>query len=165
MKKVSKISITIIMTILLNLCFTVTVKAAESYDDMIKAFQEVAYAYYMRGTSIQYNSKKGLTCRYSPEEATSQNINYITCSAFTNNVYKELLGIKLPVESSNLIKYTRENVGNPEVVAYGHTDIDGNLKMQFYDAEEKTNPTLQEMMQYMQIRRSYYIYWTCSSCI
>ena len=36
-----------------------------------------------------YNSLK--VNWFSPEEATSQNINYLVCSGFTRNVYRELL--------------------------------------------------------------------------
>ena len=43
-----------------------------------KAFKEVAYAYYMRGNNLQYNSEK--VAYYPPEEATSQNTNYLVCS-------------------------------------------------------------------------------------
>ena len=63
-------------------------------DNVLSAFQEVAYSYYMRGKYIQNNSmKKGI---FSPEDATSQNINYLVCSQFVLNVYKELLNITLP---------------------------------------------------------------------
>jgi uncharacterized repeat protein (TIGR02543 family) len=84
-----------------------------------KAFQEVAYAYYMRGPRIQYNSMKGNPSWFSPEEATAQNSNYLVCSAFAKNVYYDLLGIKIPPYTESLIEYTREHVGSPEVVGYG----------------------------------------------
>ena len=92
---------------------------ATTLSDFKSAFKEVAYAYYMRGTSIQYNSMKGLPSWFSPEEATSQNINYMVCSAFTKNVYNELLGIKIPESTTKLLKYSKTNMGNPEVIAYG----------------------------------------------
>ena len=63
--------------------------------DVHKAFQEVAYSYYMRGKYIQYNSPK--VHHFSPEEATSQNINYMVCAGFTRSVYLELLNITTPV--------------------------------------------------------------------
>lgn len=50
--------------------------------DIYKAIQQVAYSYYMRGPYIQYNSQKGNPAYFSPEESTSQNMNYMTCSAF-----------------------------------------------------------------------------------
>ena len=53
---------------------------------------------------------------FSPEEATSQNVNYMVCSGFTRNVYRELLNITIPMYTTTLLSYSRENVGNPEVV-------------------------------------------------
>ena len=64
------------------------------FEDVHKALQEVAYNYYMRGKDIQYNSHK--VHYFSPEEATSQNVNYLVCSGFTRNVYRELLNITIP---------------------------------------------------------------------
>jgi hypothetical protein len=57
-----------------------------------KAFQEVAYAYYMRGTYLHYNVAKGKSDTIpSPEESTCQDYNYLACGIFVQNVYKELL--------------------------------------------------------------------------
>ena len=58
-------------------------------EEVHKAFQEVAYSYYMRGKNIQYNSFKADD--FSPEEATSQSIRHIVCSQFAFNIYKEVL--------------------------------------------------------------------------
>ena len=86
--------------------------------DVHKALQEVAYSYYMRGKDIQYNSHK--VHYFSPEEATSQNVNYLVCSGFTRNVYRELLNITIPMYTTTLLSYSKENVGNPEVILYSH---------------------------------------------
>ena len=138
-----------------------------SYEDVIKAIQEVAYSYYMRGTNIQYNSMKGDPSWFSPEEATRQNTNYVVCSAFTKNVYYDLLGIKIPPYSSSLIQYCREHVGNSEVVAYGCKE-ENDFVMKLYDptAENNytiiTNPSLEDIIPYLKIRRCAYIYRTCT---
>ena len=51
--------------------------------------KEVVYRYYMRGKYIQYNIYKGSI--FSPEEANKQNLNFLDCSAFTRNIYYELI--------------------------------------------------------------------------
>lgn len=147
-----------------------------------KALQEVAYAYYMRGPQIQYNSMK--VSYYSPEEATSQNINYMVCSGFNRNVYNELLNIKTPNATSDLLNYGKKYIGDPEVIAYGYKDKifadenndglddaleiteeelnqnrsnfgsqNGDLLMWFGDGETKKNPSLNNVIPYLQVRR------------
>ena len=86
------------------------------FQDALKAFQEVAYSYYMRGKYIQYNFPK--VHHFSPEEATAQNINYMVCSGFTRSVYGELLNITIPTGTKSLLSYSKKNLGNPEVVLY-----------------------------------------------
>lgn len=135
-----------------------------------QAIQEVADSYYMRGTAIQYNSMKGNPSWFSPEEATSQNMNYLVCSAFTKNVYNELLGIKIPRYTSELLDYSKDNVGRPEVIAYGYCydeEVEGEAKrkiqLTIYDGKgeiEKTTsePSLEEdIIPYLQVRRYNYI--------
>ncbi len=139
---------------------------SQSYEDMQKAIQEVAYSFYMRGSNIQYNSMKGNPSWFAPEEATSQNTNYLVCSAFAKNVYYDLLGIKIPPYTESLLKYSREHVGNSEVIAYGSKDNNGNLIMNLYDSTAennyitKTNPTTAEIIPYLKIRRCTYSYRT-----
>ena len=131
---------------------TTTVQA--NLTEMQKAIQEVAYAYYMRGENIQYNSMK--VGFYSPEESTTQNINYMVCSGFTRNMYNELLGIKIPSGTTELLKYGKEFVGNPEVIGYGKME-DQNFIMKMYDlyAEnnyiELKNPSLTDIIPYIRI--------------
>ena len=68
-----------IITIGIIMMWNSKVMAQNELSEFEKAFKEVTYAYYMRGINIQYNSQKGNLSYYSPEEATSQNINYLTC--------------------------------------------------------------------------------------
>lgn len=118
--------------------------------ELQKAFQEVAFSYYMRGANIQYNSMKRAV--FSPEEATEQNLNYMVCSALPQNIYKELLDINIPPYTQSLLKYSRENLGNPEVIAYGSKNAAGNLIMHFYEADADNhritikNPELKDIL-------------------
>jgi len=167
-----KLFISIIISVIITQFFlSIKSMAVESnsnaiYTDVQKAIQEVSYAYYMRGSKIQYNSMKGLPSLYSPEEATSQNMNYMVCSAFTRNVYYELLGIKIPQYTYSQLKYAKEYMGNSEVIAYGHKNDNGDLIMNFYDANSEnnyitvTNPSLNDIIPYLQIRRCNYFYRT-----
>ena len=91
------ISIIVVIQIFFSMqCFTTETNEFVSYEDALKAVQRVAYSFYMRGPKIQYNSNKGNPSWFAPEEATSQNINYMVCATFTKNVYYDLLGIKIP---------------------------------------------------------------------
>ncbi len=174
MKKVSKISIKIIMTILLNLCFTVTVKAADSYDDVIKGFQEVAYAYYMRGPRIQYNSTIGDHHVFTPEDATTQKNCFSHCTFYFYNIYNELLGITISYgEFWNTTDYYKESVKNgkiynfkkeveakaidntkpisaKEIVAYGENNTEKTkVTMYFNDGTIDDTPSVEEIVPYL----------------
>ena len=125
------------------------------FEDVRKALQEVAYSYYMRGKDIQYNSHK--VHYFSPEEATSQNINYLVCSGFTRNVYRELLNITIPAATANLLAYSKENVGSPEVALYAHINENKQVEMKIYSPNEpnklKTfiNPSLKDIIPLVQV--------------
>ena len=129
-----------------------------------QAIQEVAYSYYMRGEAIQYNSPKGLNALYSPEEATSQNMNHMVCSAFTNNVYHELLGIVLPTASDKLIDYakTYQETRKKEVIGYGTKDKNETcVTMKFNDATQTSTITdPKQLLGHLQIRRCNCIFGT-----
>lgn len=121
-----------------------------------KAVKEVAYAYYMRGPRIQYNSLKANASWswLSPEEATTQDSNYLVCSAFTRNVYYDLLKIKIPTFTDDLINYTTGHIGSPEVVGYG-VKSGGNFIMKIYDSGVEymvyENPNLSDIIPYLRI--------------
>jgi len=123
--------------------------------DVQKALQEVAYSYYMRGKDIQYNSYK--VHYFSPEEATSQNVNYLVCSGFTRNVYRELLNITIPVGTANLLAYSKENVGSPEVVLYTHINGNKQVEAKIYSPKESNklktiiNPYLKDIIPLVQV--------------
>ena len=91
-----------------------------------KAFQEVAYAYYMRGTAIHYNVTKAKVL--SPEESTSQDYNYLACGFYVMNVYKELLGIEVNYGDGQYWQYPKEYIGKrQEAIGYGHLEESGDL--------------------------------------
>ena len=99
------------------------------------AIKEIAYSYYMRGKHIQYDIyKKGF---FNPEEATEQNINYLVCTDFTRNVYRQLLNITIP----EILKYSRENIGKPEVVLHSNINSDNKMEMKIYSYKEINNYT------------------------
>ena len=117
------------------------------------AIQEIAYSYYIRGKNIQYDIyKKGL---FNPEEATEQNINYLVCSGFTRNIYRQLLNITIP--DFELLKYSKENIGKPEVVLYSNINADKKMEMKIYSDKEKSkyktiiNPSLEDVIPLVQI--------------
>ena len=124
-----------------------------SMDDMYKTIKEVMYSYYMRGPRIQYNSLK--VNYFTPESATNQDTNYMVCSGFTRNVYYELLGIKIPAATADLLDYTEKNFGNKEVILFGKRE-NGKNKIQVYDEKEKKyisfeNPTINKIIPYLKI--------------
>jgi len=123
--------------------------------DVLKALQEVAYSYYMRGKDIQYNSHK--VHFFSPEEATSQNVNYMVCSGFTRNVYRELLNITIPLVTEDLLTYSKENIGSPEVVFYAHINENKQVEGSIYSPKESNklktiiNPSLKDVIPLVQV--------------
>ena len=123
--------------------------------DVHKAFQEVAYSYYMRGKYIQYNSPK--VHHFSPEEATSQNINYMVCAGFTRSVYLELLNITIPIWTPSLLSYSQKNLGSPEVVLYAHINDKKEIEMGVYSPNESNkyktliNPSLKDIIPLVQV--------------
>ncbi len=145
----SKLLKKMFITILLLTCFNAKVKAI-TMDEFKNALKEVAFAYYRRGTYIQYNSSKtnATNSFFSPEEATSQHIDYMVCSAYPYNVYNELLGIITPHYTADSIKYARENIRKlPEVIAYGIKD-NKNFIMTFKDKVIE-NPTIDDIIPYL----------------
>jgi len=124
-------------------------------EDVQKALQEIAYSYYMRGKYIQYNSPK--VHIFSPEEATSQNINYMVCSGLTRNVYHELLNITLPRPTESLLAYSKSNLGSPEVVAYSQINKKKEVEMKIYSPNQSNtfkiliNPSIKDIIPLVQI--------------
>ena len=125
------------------------------FEEVQKALKEVAYSYYMRGKNIQYNSFK--VHWFSPEEATSQNIKYLVCSGFTRNVYRELLNITIPMSTSELLNYSKNNIGRPEVIAYSYINKNKSLEMKIYSPKEINNivtlinPSLKDIIPLIEI--------------
>ena len=89
----------------------------------------------MRGKNIQYNDAK--YAWFSPEEATEDNLNYLVCAIFTRNVYQELLNISIPLSTTKLMNYFKENIGSPEVIVYSYINSDNEQEMKIYSQEEE----------------------------
>ena len=141
-------------SILMSSNYNINEKNEQGLSEAQKALQEIAYSYYVRGTYLQYNQRK--FDLFSPEEATSQNNNYIICSSFIRNVYNELLDIKTPRLTTDLLKYSKEYIGNSEVIAYGEKN--GNdMVMKLYDSTEANNyktinnPSLSYILPYLRV--------------
>ena len=129
----------IVFVIALEFCFQ-TVNCS-TIQEVRKAFQETAYSYYMKSKWIQYNHYKAKF--FSPEEVTSQNVNFLVCSEFVKNVYKELLNITVPEDTGRLLSYANNKTGKPEVVAYSWANQTGDRKMYFYSNRSNvTNPSM-----------------------
>ena len=132
-------------------------ESSQSLNKFESAVKEVAYSYYMRGKNIQYNTHKRFL--FSPEDATSQNTNYLVCSGFTQVVYYELFNIRIPTFTDNLLKYARTNVGNKEIIGYGKTEtVNGNKVLNFKlrktdgsDYVTLTNPKVEDIVPYLKV--------------
>ena len=127
-----------------------------SLDEIKTALKEVAYSYYLRGKTIQYSVSK--SDYFPPEDATSQNINHLCCTQFVQSVFRELLNITVPNALRDLLDYSRDNLGCPEVIAYSTINIKtNNLEMRFYNSSSNTNyttkinPSLNDIFPILQI--------------
>ena len=143
----------IFYVIVLEICLQ-TVQCS-TIEEVHKAFQEIAYSYYMRGKTIQYNHDK--QDFFTPEEATPQNVNFLVCSAFVNSVYKELLNITVPKFTSSLLSHSKKNEARPEVVAYSLPRADDEQReFLIYNYEEECGefiyyPTLDDMLSRLEV--------------
>ena len=95
----------------------------DNISEVHSALKEVAFSYYMRGKNIQYETAR--SAFFSPEEATSQKINYVVCSKIIGNIYKELLNITTPKWTDDYITYAYYRKNEPEIIS--HTSIINNL--------------------------------------
>ena len=125
-----------------------------SLEEVQASLKEIAYAYYMRGPNIQYNDAKYAT--FPPEEATDDNLNYLVCSIFIKNIYNELLNISFPFSTSQLMEYTKTNLGSPEVIAYSYIN-NNQPEMKVYSPTEENNiktilnPTVNDIIKLVKI--------------
>ncbi|MBQ6495369.1 MAG: DUF11 domain-containing protein [Bacilli bacterium] len=104
-----------------------------TYEDAQKMIKEVMKAYYNRGSYIQYNYAKATYGLESPEEATSQDIRYNVCAAYTYDVLTETFGLtyklnetetSFPRYANDILKrgkYLYESNDNKELIYYENT--------------------------------------------
>ena len=144
------------LKIILSFLKEITYGTNSTLEEVRESIKELAYSYYMREKNIQYNSHKSLGW-FSPEEATEQNFNYIICSGLTRNIYRELLNITIPYSTQNLLSYSYNNIGNPEVIAYSYINNNNIPEMKIYDANEENkykiipNPSIKDIIPLVQI--------------
>ena len=98
-----KIKNKIFLYFILLSTFTIKYIENSTIQEVRDSIKEVIYSYYMRGKYIQSNTAKDKF--FSPEEATSQNLNHLVTTSFTTSVYQELLNILVPY--SPLLLYIR----------------------------------------------------------
>ena len=144
---------------------TVTCTINAEYSEIQKAFKEEEYSYYMRGATIQYNTLKANCSAFSPEDATSQNTNYMICSAFPYNIYNELFNIKIAAYyNEKLTNYAKDHINDranyPEIIGYGKKDNNEKVEMKIYNDqneamilnETNNNLNIENISKYLKIR-------------
>ena len=95
MKKIIKLLVFLLIFINPILVSAESIKGEYGdYDTAINMVKETMKSYYIRGVYQQYNYAKTIYPIGSPEEATSQDINYSVCAAYTYSVYTEAFGMK-----------------------------------------------------------------------
>ena len=108
----------------------------------------------MRGKYIQSNTAKDKF--FSPEEATSQNLNHLVTTSFTTTVYQELLNILVPYSPTDLLKYAGNREGSPEVFMFLE-QVGEKLEFKRYSEADQDNyellydPTYNEIIQHLEI--------------
>ena len=71
----------------------------DSYENAIKIVKELMRDYFVKGPLIKYNSAKKTYGIDNPEEATSQDTMYKTCTGYTYSVYVEAFGMNRSVDN------------------------------------------------------------------
>ena len=136
--------------------FTLKFITNSKLEEVRSSIKELLYSYYMRGKYIQCNAAKDKI--FSPEEATSQNLNILTSTSFISTVYHDFLGILIPYYISDLSDYANINDGNPEVyIVLNQNGDETPLEMKLYSEGEYdnykyiNNPTFKEIIQYLEV--------------
>ena len=89
----------------------------DTYQKVQLALKETAMAYYRKGHNLQYETY--MRGQYAPpENATSQHLDYLVCSAFVYAVYYQALGIDLLPVTGEYQKYASDYMDQD-----GHSDI------------------------------------------
>lgn len=82
-----------------------------------RALQEVAFAYYVKGSNIQYESARR-NAWIAPEQITSQAAGYHVCSGFTFAVNYEAYKIIAPPVTAMLMSYARDYHDSSDDIIY-----------------------------------------------
>ena len=149
-----KIKNTIFLYFILLSTFTIKYIENSTIQEVRDSIKEVIYSYYMRGKYIQSNTAKDKF--FSPEEATSQNLNHLVTTSFTTTVYQELLNILVPYSPTDLLKYAGNREGSPEVFMFLE-QVGEKLEFKRYSEADQDNyellydPTYNEIIQHLEI--------------
>ena len=107
-----------------------------------KAIYETALAFYQRGSNIQYCTRKKF--EYAPEEATEDMIQYSTCIDFAVSLYRNALGITIPMDNSIYDIYTNEAECSDYIIAnYKGEKIEKTANINVMLKNEPTDPSEQ----------------------
>ena len=149
-----KIKNKIFLYFILLSTFTIKYIENSTIQEVRDSIKEVIYSYYMRGKYIQSNTAKDKF--FSPEEATSQNLNHLVTTSFTTTVYQELLNILVPYSPTDLLKYAGNREGSPEVFMFLE-QVGEKLEFKRYSEADQDNyellydPTYNEIIQHLEI--------------
>jgi len=105
-----------------------------TYADAVEMIRESMRSYYMRGTNIQYNYSKTVYPIGAPEEATSQDLNYSVCAAYTYSAHAEAFGMLYEKDVSEFPRYNYDilKVAKEE---YEKNNTDGNFLIYYQNKE------------------------------
>lgn len=117
-----------------------------TYQDAQNIIKEVMKSYYIRGPYMQYNYSKVRYGKDSPEEATSQEIVYAVCAAYTYDVYSEAFGMNstyaFPIYNTSISSkaaayYQDETIAKDGhlLIYYENTTAANKAKYIYNDAE------------------------------
>ena len=112
---------------------SIAIDNTNNYTQEELAIRELANAYYIKGTNMQYDGWR-LSQLYPPEEATSQHETYTCCTNYTYSIYYQAFGINGGyINSNRMIAYASKyydpnNTKTNDVIEYWQkkTDSDGN---------------------------------------
>ncbi len=115
-----------------------------TYTDAQNMIKEVMKSYYLRGDNIQYSFARAITQAFnrtgmSPEEATSQDMQYMVCTTFAYDIYHEAFGMDLSHSTSSFTKVA-ENYYNTYIKNTTNPDLSGHFLL-YYDTKKQDDDT------------------------
>ena len=134
-----------------------------SYSEAQKIIKEVMKGYFLKSELIQYNSAKKTYGFDNPEEATSQEMLYKTCTGFTYSSYVEAFGVNqsidnFPRASFDIIQVARDYYNNNKntnnldgnYLLYYENTISGSKAKYVYNATDVNSVTVEQLAEILQ---------------